>query len=267
MGKTSFSRAELAAIKSLLKEIRRADPPRQKVLRARLRRMFDFYISDFAADQQGFVATDVDALVRYGVITVTTTTATSTKERSPTSAGRALPARARAAHAYSRAASTPRSFTRADLEAAGFIGWRTWAELRANKLAELPLHPGAYLVHRPALDDPVFDDTSLAGHFKRRDPTVPIEVLADNWVAHAHALYIGKANALRARLRQYARFGAGERVGHWGGRYIWQLADVGELVVAWRAIASGDTREYERQLLERFAALYDGRRPFANLTG
>jgi hypothetical protein len=57
-------------------------------------------------------------------------------------------------------------------------------------------------------------------------------------------------------------------VGHWGGRYIWQLADAAELLVAWRELDdAGTARNDERRLLERFAELHHGQRPFANLTG
>ena len=55
---------------------------------------------------------------------------------------------------------------------------------------------------------------------------------------------------------------------HWGGRYIWQLDDTDQLLVAWHAINwSEDAREYEKRLLAHFADLHDNRRPFANLTG
>jgi hypothetical protein len=220
MGRTSFSRTELAAIKSLLQEIRRADRSRQKILRARLRRQFDFYISDFATDQQGFVASEVDALVRRGVLTVIDERPLPRPtERSPGSPSeRVPPTRAPTAPAPLGARGTPRAFARADLEAAVLIGWRTWSQLRASEQAEVPPGPGAYVVYRPALGDPLFLDTSPAGRFKGRDPTVASEALAGNWVADAHVVYIGKADALRPRLRQYARFGAGEPVGHWGGR-------------------------------------------------
>ncbi len=78
---------------------------------------------------------------------------------------------------------------------------------------------------RLALDGHAFLDTNPGGRFKEQDPTVPIEVLSANWVPSSQVVYIGKANVADRRLRQFARFGAGERIGHWGGRYIWQLLD------------------------------------------
>jgi TDG/mug DNA glycosylase family protein len=64
-----FSRDELAWIKQTLDEIRGSDRTRQKSLRQRLRNI-GFYISDFATDQSGFTASDVDRLVRVGTIEV-----------------------------------------------------------------------------------------------------------------------------------------------------------------------------------------------------
>jgi hypothetical protein len=166
------------------------------------------------------------------------------------------------------AAPAPKSFDRAGLEAARFIGWSTWDELRASKLEPVPHGPGAYVVSRSSTDAPSFLPTSPAGHFKGKDPSVPTERLRAEWVDGATIIYIGKADVLRRRLHQYARFGAGEPVGHWGGRLIWQLADSGELLVAWHALATTETaRSFERRLLLRFGELYKGRRPFANLTG
>jgi hypothetical protein len=89
------------------------------------------------------------------------------------------------------------------------------------------------------------------------------------WVPGAHTVYLGKGDKLQSRLKTYARFGAGEPVAHWGGRYIWQLADADELLVAWRALGDGvaTAREDEIGLLGHFRALHDCQRPFANLTG
>ncbi len=270
MGRTSFNRAELDAIKSLLHKIRGAEPGRQKGLRERLRRQFDFYISDFATDRQGFVASDIDALVRRGVIVLVddTTSPPLTAQRSAVPATGAPSSPAPSVEPSTAAPALFAALRRADLEAAGFTGWRTWAELRSTQFAEIPATPGVYTVHRPKLGEPTFLEESPAGRFKDRDPTVSPATLRENWVSGAGVVYIGKADALRTRLRQYARFGAGERVGHWGGRYIWQLADAGELLVAWHEVAWGESaREYERRLLARFADLHAGRRPFANLAG
>jgi hypothetical protein len=72
-------------------------------------------------------------------------------------------------------------------------------------------------------------------------------------VPGAEVVYIGKADDAGRRLKQFARFGAGEPVGHWGGRYIWQLADSSELLVAWHAISWEElARDYEKRLLARF---------------
>jgi len=157
------------------------------------------------------------------------------------------------------------------------VGWRTWRELRSSELADVPCKPGAYVVFRPSKAHPRFIHPSPAGWFKAQDPSVSIERLKDEWVPGAHVVYIGKAafrrrrkliEALRERLGEFARFGAGEAIGHKGGRLIWQLADSDELLVAWQEVTWGeDARGYEKRLLCRFGALHGGRRPFANLTG
>jgi hypothetical protein len=81
-------------------------------------------------------------------------------------------------------------------------------------------------------------------------------------------VYIGKSDILQRRLTQIGRFGAGEPVGHRGGRLIWQLVDADDLLVAWHEITWTEAaRDYERRLLRLFAEQQGSRRPFANLTG
>ncbi|WP_067867601.1 hypothetical protein [Nocardia vermiculata] len=55
----------------------------------------------------------------------------------------------------------------------------------------------------------------------------------------------------------------GHTVGHTGGRYIWQLADSPELLVAWRE--ESDASMLEQSMIQSFKAMHGGRRPFANL--
>src|SRR4051794_23018618 len=102
------------------------------------------------------------------------------------------------------AAQVPKSFDRAGLEAAGFIGWSTWDELCASKLEAVPHGPGAYVVSRSSTAAPAFLPTSPAGHFKGKDPSVPTERLMAEWVDGATIIYIGKADVLRRRLQQFA---------------------------------------------------------------
>ncbi len=66
---------------------------------------------------------------------------------------------------------------------------------------------------------------------------MPVSVLSSRWHATTDVLYIGKATSLRSRVGQLVRFGGGSPVGHWGGRYLWQVAGSAEFLVAWRAAA------------------------------
>ncbi|NYF09821.1 hypothetical protein HDC94_000977 [Leifsonia sp. AK011] len=148
---------------------------------------------------------------------------------------------------------------------AGFEGFVTFEQLAT---ADVPPRPGVYLVLRPALP-PIFLPLSPAGRFKAREPSVSTDRLEREWLHATEVIYIGKASArktradgLRKRLDEYRRFGAGEPVGHWGGRLIWQLADSRSLLVAWKE--SDSPHELESQLIADFVQDH-GRLPFANL--
>ncbi|MEV6661545.1 hypothetical protein [Nocardia fluminea] len=150
----------------------------------------------------------------------------------------------------------------------GFDGFMSFFELPA---ADVPAEPGVYVVVRRADTTPVFLPVSPAGWFKGKDPTLPLAELHAAWVPGEPVLYIGKAAAgqsgkrgLRKRLDEYRRHGAGQPVGHWGGRTIWQLADSAELLVGWRTAA--DSRAVEKAMIADFVQMY-GQRPFANRTG
>lgn len=157
-----------------------------------------------------------------------------------------------------------------DLRKAGFSGFHPIRDLQASRCADAPRSAGVYMIVRQSGASPSFLQTSCGGHFKGRNPTVPAEVLRANWVDGTVVVYIGKAGGgtsnatLQKRLDSYMRFGTGAPVGHWGGRYIWQLSDSEDLLVCWVAPAGEDAIQLETRLIQEFARQH-GKRPFANL--
>lgn len=163
---------------------------------------------------------------------------------------------------------TEPTFTPEWLAENGFEGFATVEDIRLRR-ASVSASPGVYVVFRDHLGTCGFLDQSTGGWFKGRNPTVPVGKLREKWIEGAHVLYIGKADAgnkgtrgISARLGEYLRFGQGEPIGHWGGRYIWQLAGVGDFLVCWKA--SSNPPAEEAQLLELFRVRFESL-PFANL--
>jgi hypothetical protein len=158
-------------------------------------------------------------------------------------------------------------FTRDELRREGFTGFHRFKDL---DLAKVPETAGVYVLLRESDDRPTFLERSRGGHFKGKDPTVPVEVLEARWIDGVHCVYIGKASHtastnLRRRLSDFRRYGRGQAVGHQGGRYVWQVADSDEYVVAWKATGSVDPREVERDLIARFLREH-GRQPLGNIS-
>ncbi|MET4098583.1 hypothetical protein ABIB37_000820 [Agrococcus sp. UYP10] len=155
------------------------------------------------------------------------------------------------------------AWTREQLRHDGFGGFVSWA---AMERSHIPAEAGVYVVLRDPGTTADFLEASAGGWFKGRNPSARPDVLAAAWVEAADILYIGKATSLRNRLWAYRQFGDGRPVGHWGGRYIWQLTDSQALVVAWRPTPDESPRDVERRMIADFVQSY-GRRPFANLRG
>jgi len=160
------------------------------------------------------------------------------------------------------------TWTEAGLDEAGFVGLVTFGDL---PLVDVPTRAGVYVVLRPGGTTPVFLTKSPAGWYKGKDPSVAVERLNRKWISGTSVVYIGKAGVdrsgrggLRRRLDQYRRHGAGEAVGHWGGRFIWQLPDSEQLRVAWKVTPCLDPEDVESSLIADFVEVF-GHLPFANL--
>lgn len=152
------------------------------------------------------------------------------------------------------------TFTRQSLENAGFTGWLPFVAIRKSGC---PISGGVYVVTYQTERAIAFSQRSCGGWFKGKDPTVTPDALAANWVDGAEVVYIGKADQLRRRLTQYADFGAGKPVGHWGGRLIWQLPATDRLIVGWKETPGRIPVEVEAELIASFRQVY-GKPPFAN---
>lgn len=158
----------------------------------------------------------------------------------------------------------PGELTVQGLQASGFLGFEPIRLLRQASLASVPALAGVYAILRPSENPPAFVEVSSAGHFKDKDPSVPIAWLGDEWVDGAEMLYVGKSVNLKRRVAQLLAFGAGKKVGHWGGRMLWQLADAEDLLVAWKPTETAKPEDVESAMLTLFLRSY-GQLPFANL--
>ena len=161
----------------------------------------------------------------------------------------------------------PAPWARHALEHGGFVGFVPFAALTPT---DVPAAPGVYVVVRTGIGSPSFSASSPAGPFRGKAAAVPVEVLAKRWVEGPEVLFIGKVTAgaagrrgLQKRIDEYRRNGAGAPVGHWAGRYVWQLEDRDDLLVAWNVTAE-DPAAVESRMLDHFVERYRAL-PFANL--
>ena len=158
---------------------------------------------------------------------------------------------------------------RSEIQKQGFQGFITVSKLWSDN-SSIPKQRGVYLVINPAYDNPQFLSTGVGGFFKGKDPNVPIEELQKNTIENSQVIYIGKAGSpegkatLNSRLVQYLKFGQKKNVGHWGGRYIWQLKNYNDLIFCWKTTPMSDPRIIEKDMIEDFIEQF-GSMPYANL--
>lgn len=160
------------------------------------------------------------------------------------------------------------TFSAERLAERGFDGFVPFDHL---DLQQVPPGPGVYAVLQNPRYEHVPAPSSVGGWFKGKDPAVQLDTLNARLLPATETVYLGKADAgatgrrgLRKRIHELARFGLGEPVGHWGGRYIWQLSNSTKLLVAWLPVSDRPASSVEDELLDEFFLIH-GRLPFANL--
>jgi hypothetical protein len=151
----------------------------------------------------------------------------------------------------------------------GFSGFKKIYELKLNA-SPIPRIKGVYLVLCPDDSKVEFVEKGTGGFFKDKNPNVTTSDLQKSWIEAAHIVYIGKAGGsdsdatLNSRLKQYLNFGQGKKVGHWGGRYIWQIKNIDDYIICWKELPKDEPRSIEIKLMELFRQKFNTL-PFANL--
>lgn len=154
--------------------------------------------------------------------------------------------------------------------AASFCGFTTVGALKSD-VSPIPKGGGVYALLYPYTDDPCFLECGSGGRFKGKDPNVAASQLEARWVPGPTVLYFGKADAsssgrgLRKRIGELLQFGSGRAIAHWGGRHLWQLANIHNMPVCWKETPGLAPRLVEKALIADFAQA-NGKQPFANIS-
>lgn len=134
--------------------------------------------------------------------------------------------------------------------------------------ADLPNDPGIYVVSWPIGEAVEFLETPGGATFATRaDPAH----LRRKWediqkVKPTDLIYFGKADKIRQRIRQLARFGVGRARNHVGGEWLWQIAGIENTSLLIQVCPMGRQLGFENWLLEAFFGEH-GNYPFANREG
>lgn len=152
-----------------------------------------------------------------------------------------------------------------DLKTAGFEGFFSVKQLKEDNTV-IPQETGVYMVVYTGNSRPKFLVQGTGGFFKGKNPNVPIAELESNWIESTCVIYIGQTKTtIRKRVKDYLKFGCGQKVGHKGGRYIWQIKESDQLLFCWKPTPDKEPGIVEKSLINQFKEQYGGRRPFANL--
>lgn len=166
-------------------------------------------------------------------------------------------------------------FSKDDLLKIGFAGFIRLKEID-NDFCIFPDYKGLYIIYIEENSNASFCNPGTGGFFKGKNPNVTINELNEKWVEDTNILYIGRAggtakngrvykSTLKQRIMQYIKFGRGQNIGHWGGRYIWQIKESDDLMIAYRVLDEENPVIKEQELIDEFKSHHNGRLPFANL--
>lgn len=159
------------------------------------------------------------------------------------------------------------NFSKQALIDEGFEGFVTVKDLWIDK-SMIPKQMGVYMVLNME-PNPEFINPGVGGFFKGKDPNVDISLLKEKYVS-SNVVYIGKAGGssskatIFSRLSQYLSFGQTKNIGHFGGRFIWQLKNHKDLLFCWKLSYDKEPTLLEKELLLLFKEEHC-KLPFANL--
>jgi hypothetical protein len=151
----------------------------------------------------------------------------------------------------------------------GFSGFKKISEIKLDS-SLVPNIKGVYLVLRPLDSEVEFVKKGTGGFFKDMDPNVDLIELKKKWLEEANIIYIDNAgdtdgsDTLNSKINQYLNFGKGDKVGHWDGRYVWQIKNIKDYIICWKELPNDWTKSVKINLLELFRQKYNNL-PFANL--
>lgn len=144
----------------------------------------------------------------------------------------------------------PENWTRRGLEQVGFTGFVPFARLPKPTSPTQPASTSSS-GRRAALRSSWRRASPGGSRGRTRAPPRQLGRVATR--VHREGERRHPKRGLRRRLEEYRRHGTGKKAGHWGGRFVWQLADSAELLVAWRPSAAGvDAAAEESALLHAF---------------
>lgn len=261
-GKAIFTKEEAIVIEALIKQKCAADSSKQVGFRKKIRNL-GFYAKDDFGISGGYTVADFKRVVK--IVGDTNKSVASNKVIKKVKVNTPINV---VKNETLQLALNLKSNVFPNLKKLGFQGFVTIESIYKN-LSTIPKTKGVYIIYSENIN-PNFEEVGTGGFFKQKNPNVSIEILQQNWVNQSNILYIGKAGSLTgsatlySRLKQYFDFGNGKSVGHYGGRYIWQIKKPYQLKVCWLPTPNHDPREVEKQLIKQFITQF-GQRPFANL--